>query len=336
MAQQVLQQEDMRNGTAGIGRPRQLREQALRSPEVGLVLALLAAIAVFTVINGGFLSHANVESNLRTITFIGIVAIGQTLLLVSGEFDLSVGAVAALGAVGAALLMHHESWPVPLAVAGGVAIGLLVGLVNGLLTVKLRLPALIVTLGMLFAARGAAYVLSSGRQVYPLPHGAGALADSVAGLPVSVWIFLALALVAEVALRRSGFGRRVYATGGNAEASLLAGIRTDRIKIAAFVITGGLAALAGVLVMAQLGSGDPQIGTDWELSVIAAVVVGGVSLRGGVGTIAGALLGVLFLQVITSGLVVSGVEATLQPVVIGSVMIAALALDQLRQHRYST
>ncbi len=179
-------------------------------------------------------------------------------------------------------------------------------------------------------------MLSDGKQVYPLPEGVSKLSSQLLGLPVSVWIFVALGLIAELVVRRSGFGRRLYATGGNAEASLLAGIRTDGIKIAAFMATGALAALSGVLVMSQLNAGDPQIGTGWELSVIAAVVVGGVSLRGGVGTVAGALLGVLFLQVISSGLVVSGVEATLQPVAVGVVMIAALALDQLRQRRYGT
>jgi ribose transport system permease protein len=322
-------------GRDGVG-GRLLTRRSLRSPEVSLLGALAAAILVFALINPGFVSHANLESNLRTITFIGIVAIGQALLLITGEFDLSVGSVAALGAVVGGLFMHVDHVPVPLAVVLAVLVGAGVGLINGMLVVKLRLPALIVTLGMLFIARGAAYVLSQGKQVYPLPHGIAKLSSQVLGLPVSVWIFVVLGLVAELVTRRSGFGRRLYATGGNEEASLLAGIRTDRIKLSAFVATGALAAFSGVLVMSQLHAGDPQIGTGWELSVVAAVVVGGVSLRGGVGTIAGALLGVLFLQVVSSGLVVAGVEATLQPVAVGVVMIAALALDQLRQRRYGT
>lgn len=319
----------------GDGAPaRQLLHAALRVPEVGILLALVVAVVVFALINPSFVAWANVESNIRTIAFIGIVGVGQAMLIVAGEFDLSVGSVAALGAVVAAILMSDHGLPIPLAVLAAVVLGLLIGLVNGLLTVKVGLPALIVTLGMLFAARGLSYVISGGTQVYPLPDGVSVLSDRVLGLPMAIWIFAVIALVADVAMRRSGFGRRLYAVGGNREAAQLAGIRADRVKLAAFMLTGALAALAGVLVMAQLGSGDPQIGMNWELAVIAAVVVGGISLRGGVGSIAGALLGVLFLQVVSSGLVVSGVEATLQPVAVGTVMIAALGLDQVRHRRF--
>lgn len=313
---------------------RQLLHAALRVPEVGILLALVVAVMVFALVNPSFVAWANIESNVRTIAFIGIVGVGQAMLIVAGEFDLSVGSVAALGAVVAAILMSDHGLPIPLAVLAAIVLGSLIGLVNGVLTVKVGLPALIVTLGMLFAARGLSYVISGGTQVYPLPEGVRTLSDRVLGLPMAIWVFVAIALVADLAMRRSGFGRRLYAVGGNREAAQLAGIRADRVKLAAFMLTGALATLAGVLVMAQLGSGDPQIGMNWELAVIAAVVVGGVSLRGGVGSIAGALLGVLFLQVVSSGLVVSGVEATLQPVAVGTVMIAALGLDQVRHRRY--
>lgn len=309
-------------------------EAILRVPELGILLALVFAVGVFAAINTAFVDWTNIQSILRTIAFIGIVAIGQAMLIVSGEFDLSVGSVAALAAVVGGLLMTSGGMPIPVAIVLAIAVGLVAGAINGVLTVLVGLPALIVTLGMLFAARGLTYVVSSGDQVYPLPKGVDVLAEHLLGLPMSVWCFAAIALLAELAMRRSGFGRRLYATGGNPEAATLAGIRPARIRIAAFVITGGLAALAGVLVMAQLHSGDPQIGTNWELAVIAAVVVGGISLRGGIGTIAGALLGVLFLQVVSSGLVIAGLEATLQPVAVGVVMIAALGLDQVRHRRY--
>lgn len=160
-----------------------------------------------------------------------------------------------------------------------------------------------------------------------------AILNSDRGLPLALIILLAFVVGFQLITTRTVFGRHLYATGGNAEAAQLAGIRTDRVKIAAFAITGCLAALAGVLLMARLRSGDPQIGIEWELSVIAAVVVGGVSLRGGIGSVAGALLGVLFLQVVSTGLVIAGVESALQPVAVGVVMIAALAVDQLRRTR---
>jgi len=241
--------------------------------------------------------------------------------------------VAGFSAVFCAWLMAHHGWSVPLALAAAVAGGAAIGMVNGLLTVRVGLPAFVVTLGMLFIARGGGYVLGGGREIYPLPDGVRRLASSPLGLPVSVWILLAVTIVGDLVLRRSGFGRRLYATGGNATAARLSGISTARVKLAAFVLTGMLSALAGLLLMAQVNAGDPQIGAGWELSVIAAVVVGGVSLYGGIGTVAGALLGVLFLQIVSTGLVIAKVDASLQPVASGVVMIAALALDVLRRRR---
>jgi ribose transport system permease protein len=308
----------------------------LRRPELGLILVLALSTVIFTSINSAFISGPNVESNLQTASFIGLVAIGETFLIISGQFDLSVGSVAAFAAVAAAVLMAHHGVPVPLAILIAVLLGALAGLINGLLVVKAGLPALIITLGMLFAARGGTYVLGGGTQVYPLPSAATWFSHKYAGLPASVWIVFVLAVGADIVLRRSQYGRRVYATGGNARAAALAGIRVDRVQIAAFVLTGALSALAGVFAMAQLQSGDPQIGTGWELSVIAAVVVGGVSLRGGVGAVAVAVVGVVFLQAIQSGLVVSGVAAALQPVAVGLVMILALAVDRIRSPRYRT
>ena len=306
-----------------------------RTPELGLLLMLLLAGTVFTLINPAFATVANVESLFRTIVFTGIVLIGQAILLIVGEFDLSVGSVAGMGAIVAGVLIAEVGLPIPLGMLLGVVAGATVGLVNGVVTTKVGIPAFVTTLSMLFVARGIAYVLSGGDPVYPLPTEVGDLAKTVIlGIPSSIWIFLILVVVFDLIMRRSTWGRIAYSTGGNARTSRLAGIDTARVKIAAFVLTGALSAFAGVMLMSRLGRADPSIGLGWELNVIAAAVVGGVRLGGGAGTIAGAFLGLLFLQVIQTGLVIAGVDATLQPVVSGLVLITAVGLDMMRRQRY--
>lgn len=291
-------------------------------------LFLLVLVVVFASLNAGFLSGPNLSTIIRTAAFTGIIAVGMTMLLVTGEFDLSVGSTAGLGAVSAGLVMQSTQ-SVVVGVLAGLFVGILVGVVNGVLTVYVGIPAFIVTLGTLFAARGLTYVLSEGRQVYPLPEGVEFLSSSVLGVPVSIWVLIIVVIAGDWMLRRSGYGRRAYAVGGNARAATLSGISPATVKLVAFVITGFLSSLAGILIMSLLNSGDPQIGRGLEFAVIAAVVVGGVGLFGGVGTVIGGLLGVLFIQVVGTGLVVAGVDSSLQPAVLGAVMIAALSMKLL-------
>jgi ribose transport system permease protein len=301
--------------------------------EVGVLLALILIVLFFDSIEPAFLSVRNVRAILRVVSFIGIIAIGQTTLLVCGEFDLSVGAVAGLSAVCSAKLMTALALPVPIALVGGVVVGGCVGLVNGLVVVKLKIPAFIQTLGMLFIGQGLIQVVTKGYPVYPLPPVIADIgyADFVFGLGWSFIFFIVAALVADFVLRRTVLGRNMYATGGNPEVARLVGIDTARYKIGAFVVVGMLAASAGMFVMADLASGTTSIGSGWELAVIAGVVVGGVSLFGGAGTMAGGLIGVLLLQVVTSGLVVIGVNANWQQIAVGVIMVLAVGLDILRR-----
>lgn len=301
--------------------------------EVGVLLALILIVAFFYVLEPAFLSERNIRAILRVVSFIGIIAIGQTILLVNGEFDLSVGAVAGLSAVSSAKMMTALAFPVPLALLGGVAVGGFVGLVNGLSVVKLRIPAFIQTLGMLFIGQGLIQVVTNGYPVYPLPQVIGDIgyADIVFGLGWSFVFFVVAALVADFVLRRTVLGRNMYATGGNPEVARLVGIDTAHYKIGAFITVGMLAAIAGMFVMADLASGTTSIGSGWELNVIAGVVVGGVSLFGGAGTMAGGLIGVLLLQVVTSGLVVIGVNANWQQIAVGVIMVLAVGLDIVRR-----
>ncbi|MDE1996079.1 MAG: ABC transporter permease [Rhizobiaceae bacterium] len=317
-----------------------LRARAIRMiaiGEVGVIAALIILIALFYVIQPAFLSERNIRAILQVVSFVGIIAIGQTLLLVCGEFDLSVGSVAGLAAVVSAKLMTTFGMPVPIALIGGLATGGMIGLVNGLVVVRLRIPAFIQTLGMLFIGQGLIQVVTNGAPVYPLPDSVGAIGMQtiVFGLGWSFVFFVVAAIIADFVLRRTVLGRNMYATGGNPEVAQLVGINTNAYKVGAFIAIGMLAAVAGMFVMADLSSGTTSIGSGWELTVIAGVVVGGVSLFGGAGTLAGGIVGILLLQVVSSGLVVIGVSSNWQQIAIGVIMVVAVGLDIARR-RYFT
>ena len=301
--------------------------------EIGVLAAVVVISLIFYAIQPAFLSGQNIRAIFSFVSFVGIIAIGEAVLLIVGELDLSVGSIAGLGAISTGKLMASAGLPVWLAIFGGLLLGASIGLLNGLIVVKLKIPAFIQTLGMLFIGQGLIQVITNGYPVYPLPDAVADFGQAavVFGLGWSFVFFLVLAIVADFVLRRTVLGRNVYATGGNAEVARLVGINSDLYKIGAFVLVATLATLAGIFVMADLASGTPSIGQGWELNVIAGVVVGGISLFGGAGTIVGALCGMLLLQVLQSGLVVIGVGANWQQIAVGTIMVIAVGLDLLRR-----
>jgi ribose transport system permease protein len=305
----------------------------LTGGEAGVFIALLVLVSVFSLLNQGFYSSVNVRAMLDAVSFIGIIGVGQTILLVSGEFDLSVGSVAGLCSVIAGWLMTSGHAPVVLAVVGGAAAGALIGLINGTVVVKFGIPAFIATLGMLFVGQGLTQVITNGYPIYPLPDVVSNFGQATGpfGIGWAFFILLVLLIVADQAMRRTTIGRNAYATGGNKEVARLVGINTNLYKIACFMLVSTLAAIAGMLVMGSLASATTDIGTGWELTVIAGVVVGGVSLFGGVGSVLGGALGMLLLQVVQSGLVVVGVSANWQQVSVGAIMVLAVGLDVFRR-----
>lgn len=306
--------------------------RALSIPEAGVLLPLIGFTALFYYLNPIMLSPGNLGAMLRSISFIGVIAVGMTFLMISGELDLSVGSVAGLSAILSAWLMKEAGWPVPAALIAGVATGAFAGLVNGLVTVRLGVPAFIATLGMLHIARGVNYLICAGYPLYPLPDSLKAFgAADPLGTSWSFIIFILLVLLGDFILRWTVFGRMVLATGGNKEVAHLAGINTDWVKITCFVITGALAGLGGILLMARVNVGQPEIGLGWELDVIAAVVISGVSLFGGVGTVIGTLFGLAIMQVVRSGLVITRVNTHWQTVAVGAIMIIAVGIDLLRR-----
>jgi len=275
-----------------------------RSPHVGALLqrqgALLALVAlvIFGALRYGekFSTGYNMRSLLADDAKYGLVALGMTYVIMTGGIDLSVGSVAALGGVVAIKVSEHGFLP---GIAAGIAVGAAVGALNGFLITRLRLQPFIVTLAMLLAARGLA--LNLAHTSAAVAHGGnfqGLSHWQVLGLPVAAWLmFLAFALGAAL-LRYTPYGRQVLAVGGNEDASRLMGLPVNRVKFSVYVLSGALAGCAGVFLGSQTGSVDTAAGTGWELSAIAAVVVGGTLLTGGVGSVLSTLVGVLLLQLI--------------------------------------
>jgi len=304
----------------------------LAIPEVGVLIPLLGFILLFYLINHAFLNPDNIAAMLRAMSFIGVIAMGQTFLMISGAFDLSVGAVAGMGAVICAAMMVWFHWPVPLAVLAGLATGALVGLVNSFVVLKLGVPAFIATLGMLNIAHGISYLITKGYTIYPLPDIVNKFGTAEPlNTSWSFIIFVVMAVIFAFVLGYTSYGRKLYAVGGNPEVARLAGISPAKIQMSGFILTGMCSALAGMLLMARIVIGNPTIGIGWELNVIAGVVIGGVSLFGGAGSIVGAVIGLLIMAVVNNGLVVIKLDPYWQTVAIGLIMITAVAIDILRR-----
>lgn len=306
--------------------------------EFGVLIATVAVVGFSAVGATGFLQANNLLSVAQQIAILGIVATGMTFLIVAGEIDLSVGSLYGLLAVLLAWLVTGVGVPVGPAVPLVLVAGIAVGVINGLITTKFKIPSFVVTLAALAVLRGAALLLADGVPVrgsrdetfrglfagYPLPNLAAQ----------TLWM-AAVVLIGWFVLSRTKFGYDVYAVGGNKEAAAGAGINTDRVKITCFAITGGLTGLASVILVGWLGSANPLTGTGFELTVIAAVVVGGASLMGGVGGVPGTFLGAVIMGVIVNALVLFGVDGNWQQVATGLLILGAVMLNQLVARRTS-
>jgi ribose transport system permease protein len=312
---------------------RGLWRRVLATRETTLAAFILIIVLVMSQATPYFLTMANFRAMAIGLTPTAIIAIGMTILLVSGGFDLSVGAVLALSSTAVALMMTG-GLPMALSVLCALLIGAIIGLANGLIVTRLGVNPLVATLGTMSVARGAALVLTEGFSVSNLPPAFGYIGGANwLGLPAVVWITLALVVLGDLALRHARYLRQAYYIGGNEKAARLSGIPVDSVRCAAFVLTALLAALAGVLLASRLMSGTPTAGAALELQVLAAAVIGGASLRGGEGTVLGAFLGVIFVALINNAMTMLAVSIYWQMVVTGCVLIAAVALDMVLRRR---
>lgn len=305
----------------------------------GLVAVFAVAIIASPRRNGDlvFLSPGNLGNIVRAMSEIGIIAIGMTFVILIGGIDLSVGAILGLSAVGTAALLVNNGLGIPETVLIVLLIGTAIGVLQGLAVARIGIQAFIVTLAGLQVARGLARIWSGG---VPIAYGDGPLEAPVAFsvlsgslngiLPVPAVIFAALGVIAILVLRFTAFARHVYAIGGNEKAARLAGVPVRRVKIAVFAICGFTAAVAGIIHAGQLNQGSPNDGFGYELDAIAAVVIGGTNLTGGSGTMIGTLAGALLLGILNNILGLNNIDANIQLLIKGLVIIAAAALQRFR------
>ncbi len=298
----------------------------------GVFLALVLLVLALSLATPNFLTPYNLSVVARQASFVGLVALGQTLVLLIGGIDLSVGAAAGLSAIIGSLMLTsggiHPYAVLPLTAAFGLGLGL----INGFFVATLRLNPFIVTLASWEIFAGLTLVVTEGYPIRPLGEQFRVFGQgSVYGVPVPVLIFIAAGALLAYVLRMTRFGRDIYAVGGNREAATLVGIRAARVEFMVFGLAGLFAALAGILYASRMDSGQPSVGEGWLMGAITAAIIGGTSLRGGQGTIAGTILGALLMAVLGNGIVLLNVSGFWERVIIGIVVLVAILVDLFRR-----
>ena len=300
---------------------------------LGLLAILIILAAILAFVSPYFLTATNLLNIGRGIAIVGIVAVGETIVIIAGGFDLSVGSTMAAAGMTAAWLVT-QGFPLPVAFAAAIGIGIAVGLANGIIISYGRINPLIATLATLAIVRGLSYVISGGRElVISDPAFQAFGVDTVLGVPYIVILLVATFAFFAWLMPRTRFGRYAYAIGSSAKAAQRAGVPVKRWRIAFYVTSGALAALAGLVFVARTGNAQPSAALGIELDVITAVILGGTSLSGGRGRIWGTFIGLLLLGVVNNGLILAGVPAFWQQVVKGTILLVAVLYDELRRNR---
>lgn len=297
------------------------------------LIALTSLFIVFWIFAKGFMSVDNLLNVVRQVSIIGICAVGMTCVILMGAFDLSVGAVIGISAVISALMLRAGISPV-FAVMASLAAGICVGLLISLIVNFIQIPPIIVSLGVMTMLRGVCYILTNGMPVYGIPKdflvlGQGYLFD----IPIPVIVMALTFLMGYIILEKTSIGRMIYGTGGNEEASLVSGVPVKRVKAFVFAFEGFLGALAGIVLLSRVNSGQPGAGTGYEMDIITACVLGGISVTGGEGRIITVIVGVLTIGILSNGLVLMGVNEFWQNVVKGAVLLLAVSIDAIGKRR---
>ncbi|EHH67431.1 ABC transporter permease [Gluconobacter morbifer] len=309
---------------------RAMMSRLATNPLGGVVVAMLLIFGISCALSPHFLTTFNMVIIARALAFVGLVTIGQSILMILGELDLSVGAIGGLSGVAGGILMVQMGLNPWLSLVICLMLGAACGLVNGLLITQLRLHSLVLTIGMAGVYGGANLVMTKGVAITGVPHDISFLGRGlVFGFPVPfVVLAVCLAVVAFV-MMRTPVGRYIYAIGSNAQAARMLGIRVNAIRMGAFALAGFLSALAGILMVARLGTAQPSIGDTWVLSPIAAAVIGGVATTGGLGSPVGAVLGAVIIGIIEDIIVLFGISPYWQSVVSGGIVVLAISFDAL-------
>ncbi|KHF40903.1 ABC transporter permease [Halalkalibacter okhensis] len=299
----------------------------------GIFIILILLIVLMSILTPHFLSATNLINIVRQMSIIGIIAIGVTPIIITKGIDLSSGSVIALVSVVVATFAQGD-FPLVVPIFVALGVGLLAGLINGTLVAKGMLAPFIATLGMMTAARGAAMLYSDGRPIGGISESFTFIGQGIIfGIPVPVIIFGLVGLVTWVLLNKTKVGRYVYAIGGNEQAAVTAGINVSRIKLMVYAYAGLLGGIAGMILTSRIASGQPQAGIMFELDAIAAAVIGGTSLFGGIGTVGGTIIGALIIGVMNNGLDLLGVSSYWQQIVKGAIIVAAVYIDSRKNRK---
>lgn len=304
-----------------------------RSSTISIFLILVVMCAIMAAVSPAFIKITNILSTARSFSAIAVAGIGVSMIIITGGIDLSIGSVYGLAGVISAMLVVSGVPLIP-GILGGMLLGSVVGALNGLMVVYLKLPPFIATMGTMQIARGICYIITQGYPVNNLPMEYTVLGQGyLLGIPVPIWVMVLIAILFAIFLNTTTTGRRIFALGGNEEATRISGINTKRLKVLVYTLGAALAGLAGIITASKLGVGQPTAGIGFEMDAIAAVVIGGASLSGGEGTVTGTIIGAAIIGVLRNALVLLSVDSYWQTLIIGCVIILAVTIDQLRKGR---
>lgn len=294
-----------------------------RGPYLKLFLILGAEVALFSVFAPYFASPRNLTNILRQVSEIGMMTVPLTLLLISGYMDLSVGSILGLSGIVAGMLMR-DGFGIPLALLAGMAAGVAVGLLNGFLIGGLKIQGVVVTIGTQVMIRGLCYIITEGRAVSGYPQAFFAINKAFLGVPISVWAWLLMSAAAIVVLERSYIGRNLKVIGNNPNTALYSGVRVTRYKVLLFTFCGLITSIASIFLIGRISSAEATLGSGYELDVITAALLGGVSIMGGSGTLQGAMLGIVIIGVLRNGLNMMGMSVIYQSIILGVLLLIAV------------
>ncbi len=304
-----------------------LRKFRINWNDMGIILTLIAMAVFFSLSTKSFLSARNFTNIVRQISVVGICAVGMTMVILTGGIDLSIGSVIGLTSAIAAVMMSG-GMPIWLAVLVALALGVVIGLANAACINFLRIPPMITTLAMMISLRGAVYLITGGMPIYGIPESFKVLGQGTIGIfPISSLIMIAVFVFGYVLLSRTPFGRRIYGIGGNVETARLSGVNVKRELSKMYMLVGLLGALAGLILTSRINSGQPSSGDGYEMDIITAVVLGGVSVSGGEGKLGKVIIGVVFMGVLANGMMMMNINEYWQRVVKGIVLLIAVAVD---------
>lgn len=316
----------------------QLIKRIFAVPEVSILIPLIVLVGIVTAINPIFIDPNNLQALARSMAFWGLLALGETFILLIGEIDISVGSMVSFGTMFFAYLIKELSFPLGLAIGATFALTIALSMISAFCIVKLKINSFITTIAMLTICKGAARVLTFARSitVSGIP-GTEGFSDFGAKEPLGLsWafiIFIVLIVAGNFVLRKTAYGRKIYATGDSKTVAEIAGIKIDRIKMSTFAISGVLVGLVSILLVAKQGTANPNFGQGWELMIIAATAIGGISLVGGSGSMLGTLIGVVLFATISNILILLEVNQHLQQVITGVIIVLSVLIDIRRRKK---